>query len=70
MSEILTACLQTEEATVRAFLTGQGQTYIGTYGPFNDSVMSFSSWQQPNIQLIGGFNSPGPKVLIHTHVLP
>ncbi len=66
MSEILTACLETEEANVRAFLTGQGQAYVATYGPFDGNVISFSRWQQPMVNLIGGLNQAGRKVLIHT----
>jgi hypothetical protein len=66
MSEILTACLAAEEANVRAFLTGQGQLYVATYRPFDDDVISFSSWEPPNINAIGGVNKKGTKVLIHT----
>jgi len=66
MSEILTVCLATEEATVKAFLTGQGQKYVATYGPFDADIMSFSKWESPNINIIGGINRSGSKVLVHT----
>jgi hypothetical protein len=68
MSHILTACLATDEANVKAFLTGKGQVYVATYGPFTDNVMTFSQWQAPNINIIGGLNEPGTKVLIHTQI--
>ena len=66
MADILTVCLATEEADLKAFLIGQGQTHVATYSPFGENVMTFSEWLVPNVKLIGGINRPGNKVLVHT----
>lgn len=66
MADILTICAADQEATVKAFLTGQGHTYVATYAPFNDDVVSISQYVPPNVNLVGGINQQGPKVMVHT----
>jgi len=66
MTDILTACLANEEATVRALLTGKGQTYVATYSPFSDDVISLSVYVAPNINFGGDIDKSGSKVLVHT----
>jgi len=66
MANILTACLASEETTVKALLTGQGQTYVATYGPFNEAVVSVSLYNAPNVDFGCAYAKPGGKVLVHT----
>jgi len=66
MADILTACLASEEATVKALLIGQGQTYVATYRPFNEAVMTVSLYNPPNIDIGCTYARPGSKVLVHT----
>jgi hypothetical protein len=68
MQDQLTACLQTEEATVRKFLANNGHKYVATYGPLGEDDIILNGWQPqpPSVIAQCGFTRAGQKVLIHT----
>lgn len=68
MADILTACLANEEAMIRELLTGKGQHYIATYGPFPEQVITFSGYEPPDINFKGSYSRAGDKVIVHTRL--
>ena len=66
MQDHLTICLTTEEATVRAFLTTNGHTYVATYGPFKNDDIILNAWEPPAVNAKYGYTRVGQKVAVHT----
>jgi hypothetical protein len=65
MSDHLTACLASDEANVRAFLTGHGHVYVETFGPFANGDLILNT-NVPPPSACGGLPGPAPKVVVHT----
>jgi len=67
MTDHLTACLATEEATVKAFLTTHGHTYVKTLGPFTNGDLILNTITPPaQPSACGGDTRAGTKVVVHT----
>ena len=69
MADIFTACLQTQEATVKAILKAAPYNHtniatIGTYGNGDLEFLTYSAGGAP--ALAGGVSDDGPKVLIYS----
>jgi hypothetical protein len=67
MTDILTLCLASEAGDVKTFLEGRGQTWVATY-PLAGDVVSVSTYDPPNVTLMGAMNKAGAKALVHTRI--
>jgi len=64
MTDILTLCLTHPTNDVKAFLVGQGRTWMATY-PVTGDVVTVSTYGHPNANLIGGMNKACAKAAVH-----
>ena len=69
MPDHFTACLATDEATLKAILTAApyNHTYIETFAPFTKGDLRFNVYDSGGAPtIVGAVTAAGNKVIVHT----